>query len=49
MQATWVPIDEQTDEDNGAHSHSGVLLDPKKGWELAICTDMDVLGGHCAK
>ena len=29
--------------------HAGILLSHKKEWNFAICSNMDGLGGHCAK
>ena len=31
------------------HIYNGILLSHKKEWNLAICDNMDGLGGHYAK
>ena len=31
------------------HTHDGILLSYKKGWNVAICQNMGRLGGYYAK
>ena len=37
------------DKEDMAYIHNGILLSHKKEWNFAICSNMDGLGGHCAK
>ena len=48
IEATPVPINTWMDKDDVVHIGSGVLLRRKKEWNIAICHNMDGLGGYYA-
>ena len=49
MEATQVSIDRWMDTEDMVQIDNGIPLSNKTRWSAAICSNMDGLGGHCAK
>ena len=49
MEATQVSIKRWTDEEDVVYIRWNILLGHKKGWDLAICSNMDGPRGYYAK
>ena len=46
MEATYMSINRQMDEDDVVYAYKGILLSHKKEWNLVICNNIDELGGY---
>ena len=49
MEAAQISIDWWMDKENEVYIHNEILTSHKKGWNLAICNEMDEDRGYNAK
>ena len=42
----YIYIYRERERERDVHTHNGMLLSHKKGWNFAICSNVDELGGH---
>ena len=49
MEAASVAINRWMDKEDVVDIRNGIELSHKRGWDFAICSNIDGLGGHYAK